>query len=242
VPVPEQLHGPRARRDIDLLVLEELEVRLVRRAEVVAVEAVLDEQLPVRLDAVLMRAAQDLEGPRPAVFRGAASVAVRRERGRDLGRVHHGVDVRACAGKVVDEIFYVGVVAREDQASVRLHPRHLDEPILGLVERRTVGLLVGHADERAVGVVRPCVIEALERLGVAAIASTDGGAAMPAAIREHAHLSRRPAASEEQLPLPNRPANEVAAHGHLGLVTDIEPAAVEDPLDLGPVNRLRRQS
>jgi hypothetical protein len=76
------------------------------------------------------------------------------------------------------------------------------------------------------------VVEALEALRIALPLAAHLGAAVGARVEQRAHDAVL-AAHEDDPPHAELARAEVARIGHLGLVAEIEPAAVEDPRALG---------
>ena len=189
----------------------------VREGGVVGVDAVLGQQLPVGLDAVAVRAGDDPH---------AAGVLVGDE-----------VDVLGGPGQVLAQRFGAAVEADEDEAPEAVEARRA-EPHGGPVEIGAVPVSVGHADERPRRVEGPGVVEAPERLGVAPVGAADEGAPVGARVVEHRQLAV-PGAGEEQRALGHHAPGVVAGVRHLRLVSQVEPAAVEDALPLQLVDGRR---
>ena len=121
----------------------------------VAVDAVLHEQLVVGLRAVGVRAAHDLHAPR-----------------RLIG---HQVDVALGVRQVVLEgDLVVGVEVDENEVAVDGRPaRRLLQPEFTTVERLAVGALPGDAAQLALGRVAPAVVDAAVHRGVASRLAAD---------------------------------------------------------------------
>ena len=111
--------------------------------QVVVVEAVLDQQLPVGTDVVFLRAGDDFEPSRRRL-------------------VDDQVEILLRAGEIVRERFRVVAEMGEPEAAILLQRRDFGQREIGLVERPAVGLLAGDVGERAVVAVGPAVIEAGE--------------------------------------------------------------------------------
>jgi myo-inositol-1(or 4)-monophosphatase len=110
---------------------------------------------------------------------------------------------------------------------------------LGPVEALRVSGLVGHLHQVTLRVERPRVVEALEDASVAGILTADRRAAVGARVEQRADLAVG-AAHEDDRPAADVAPDEVAGVWNLGLVANVQPAAVEDPLPLELVDRLRR--
>jgi hypothetical protein len=89
-----------------------------------------------------------------------------------------------------------------------------------------VGVLSGHADESTVGVERPGVIEALERLGVAAALSADLGATVRTGVQEDTHHAIT-TAHEDERTAGDTPGSEIARLRDLGRMAGVDPALFE---------------
>ena len=195
--------------------------RFVRHRRVQRVELVLQEDLPVRLldHAEAGRHHLDL-----ALRRAVAHVVE-----GDLGRP-----------EPLDERRPVGRQARKHEAAVgidarcRLHvavgvARREARPLIALVERDRLAA--------AVGVELPGMVGADDALAdIAAAVAVEHGAAMRAAVVEHAHRAVGMAHHDHRLAADlHRPV--VADIRHLALVPDIGPHLVEDVLHLELENR-----
>src|SRR5258705_84903 len=160
-------------------VLQVVEPGRMRGEEMIVVEAVLDEQLPVRLDVVFLRALYDLHPAR-------------------LGLVQDKIDVFPRPGEILRQWGSMRIEIQEDESAIAFHPRRLGEPIVGFPEARRIRALSGDTVEPAVAVVAPAVIEAGVVSGVAFGFAAHPRAAMAAGIEEHAHRTRAVAAENHR--------------------------------------------
>src|SRR4051812_9819477 len=212
------------RQDVSLLralyfdagILEVVEPRGMRGEQVVVVEAVFDQQLPVGADVVFLRALDHLHATRG-------------------GLVEHEVDVLGGAAEILLQRRGVDVEVEEDEAAVVLDARRRHEAELRAVEVRRIGALAGYGIEAAIAVIGPAVIEAGVALRVAARLAAHDRATMAAGVQEHAQRVLAVAA-EDQRPAAHAARTEVAGRAHFGLVADVHPAALEDALFLGSEN------
>src|SRR2546426_9884207 len=186
---------------------EELEVPLMSRARMIPIDAVLDQKLPVGAHAVSLGARNDLQAA--------------------LGLVAHQIEAFFRAGEIRDQRLDRRREAHEDEITIDVDPRRAGEPELLAVERSAVGVLSGHADESTVGVERPGVIEALERLGVAAALSADLGATVRTGVQEDTHHAI-PAAHEDEGTAGDAPGPEISRLRDLGRMAGVDPALFED--------------
>src|SRR5262249_3507939 len=137
----------------------------------------------------------------------------------------------------------VGTQAREDQTGKRRRPE-LAGAVRGLGETSrhaatAIGaLLEGYAGERALEIVRPCVVDALEVLRATLIVQRDERAAMRATVLE----GPDPAvlrADDDDRHLADERRPEVARSRQVGLEAHEAPrGALEDAAQLGAVVRL----
>ena len=194
-----------------------IEIGLVRGQRMISVDAVFGEQFPVGLDGI-------------AVGTGEHFHPFRRLIGNQI-------EVFGGAGQVIAQGSGVRVETHEDEALVALVARGAQAEI-GAVEIGSVTLNVGHPDQLAGGVETPGVVETLEHLGVAMVGAADERPAMRAGVVEHAQLTMT-VPGEEQSPLGNHPTNVVSRVRHFRLVSQVEPATIEDtlPLQLVDVGR-----
>ena len=119
----------------------------VRDLRVIPVVAVLDEELPVRLNAVALRAADDLHA--------------------DVGLIGDQVEVLLRAGEVVVQRDAQRIEIHEVEAAIALQTRRRAQAERRARERRPVAVLVGHADQGAFIAEGPAVVKALEALRLA---------------------------------------------------------------------------
>ena len=191
----------------------------MRALGVVAVDAVLLQQLPVGVRAVLLRAADDLHAVGPLA--------------RDQLQVVGG------AGQVGLERFHLGVEADEDEARAGIEARHAlqAERRIGLagVGVRGVDRLVQQLPFVAVD---PAVVRAGEVARASAVLATHQGAAMPARIEEGVEVAVA-VAVEQQRAAADVAGDEAGRGRELGLVRRVQPAVREEhpafPLEHGRV-------
>ena len=180
----------------------------------VMVQDVLHLGLPIAAKLVLVGAAGDLDSP--------------------LGRtVTNGVDTPG-HGLRQRERRRLRIERGEDEATVARHVRRGDKAELFAVE--VVGLAValahGHRMQAAIGVEGPAVIGAAKALaGIALLHVANDGAAMAAAVVQHAHLAIGMAHADDRL-APNESGEEVPRLRDLAIVADIDPGPLEDALHL----------
>ena len=198
-----------AARELHALLVDR---RGVAERHVIGVEHVLDLELPVAVVGVAVHAG--VEGKR----------AVRRA-------VDEVVDVAFHRADVVLEARSGRREAREHEAAVFADARHARQAELLLLEIGRAAFRHRHADERAVGVERPAVIEAGEPRGMAAALVRDLGAAVGAAVEQHAHAAVVVARHDHGLAA-EIGGDEVARVRHLAGVADEQPGAAEDPFHL----------
>jgi hypothetical protein len=105
------------------------EIAVVSRESVIAVHAVLKQQLPIGLHAVGLRALHDLD-----IL---------------AAEIDHVVEIFLGVSKIALEALDLRIVADEDHAPVVLHAWHRPEPHLVALERGRIGLRVRHAQELA---------------------------------------------------------------------------------------------
>ena len=200
-----------ADRDVVVLVVEQPHQARVRDRDVVALEVVVGDDLPVRRlrGRRLREALERLDPVRRELLREPA------ERGRERRGVRVEVD--------------------EDEAGEDLDAgRH--EAELRLVEAREPAPL-GHADQAAVGAVGPAVVRAADRLAAVAAALAQAGRAVAADVAEGAQLALLVADDQRGLGADLR-GDEAARLGHVGDVPGELPGAREDRLLLAQ-RRLR---
>src|SRR5437763_7688610 len=180
-----------------------------------AVEMVLEHQLPVAVIGVLEDTASDLE-----LAAGRAIDQIVERGARWAEEVLQAGSIRAERG--------------EDETAVVGHSGHRVQAQLGELPRRIAGG-ERYRLQLAGAVVAPAVIRTDEALGIAPALGTDHRAAMRATVRQYmdpivvAHNDDR---------LPSHAAREVVAGvRHLALVSQHQPGAAEDALELKPENR-----
>lgn len=178
----------------------------MQRDEVVAVEAVLDEELPVRLHRVLVRPLHHLH------LRGL---------------VRDQVEVVPRLAQVLRQPDRAGVEAAEDEPPVLLDAGRRAQPEAGAVEARAVAVGVRQPGQPTVVGVGPGVVEARHPAGVAGGDPAQLRATVTARVEEDPDLTVA-APPEHQRPTGDGAGAEVARTADLGGVPDVEPAPVED--------------
>src|SRR5262249_12479861 len=179
----------------------------VRRDQVIVVDAVLDQELPVRLDVVLLHARDDLHAA-----------------GRRL--VDPQTDVLLGAREITEQVDRVAIEVEEPEVAVTFEPRHRDEAHLRLVEARRIGLLARHVAQRTVQLIGPAVIHAVEIARIAFALAAHHGAAVAARVDQAADRAVAVAAEDDRPA--GRPAGaEIARVLELRRMADIDPATVE---------------
>ena len=119
----------------------------------VPVHAVFHQQLPVGAHTIRLCARDDLHA--------------------GLGLVTDQIEVWPGAGQVVHQAFDEWIETDENKIPIYLHPGWTGEPEFPAVKGSTVGVLPRHADEFALIVEGPGVIETLKGFGVATALATD---------------------------------------------------------------------
>ena len=180
----------------------------MRRRQVIIVDAVLHHQLPVGGDVVFLHASDDLHLP-----------------GRRL--VDHEVDVVLGAGEIVGERLHVLVEAHEPEAAILFESGRLLEPVRDLVKRFGIGVVAGHARERAVDVVAPAMIDAHEAPRIAHALGAHDRTAVAAGV-EQAVIGAIAVAGEDDRPASDFTRDEVTRLLQFRCVADIDPAAPEN--------------
>src|SRR4029077_15005505 len=105
-----------------------------------------------------------------------------------LPPVEYEIEVPGHVAEIVEERRRPRIEGPEDHALVALDASDWMKAPSPLVEV-AVALLVGHADQRAAHVVRPAVVGAGERLGVAEVRATDLHSAVAAGVEKRLHRS-----------------------------------------------------
>ena len=174
----------------------------------IIVDAILNQQFPVRPDIVFLRAGDDLHLA-----------------GRRL--VDNEIDVLLGLAQIAVEIDRVGVEIGKIEVAVLLEPRDGDQAHFLLIERGAIGIGARHRFQPAIRMIGPAVIHAVELPSVAFALAAHQRAAMPAAIDERMDLALAVAAEDDRPP-GHRARLEVAGILELRAVPDINPAAVQD--------------
>ena len=92
-----------------------------------------------------------------------------------------------------------------------------------------------HTDKPTLVVIRPAVVGAGKRLGVAGVQAAHTRAAMTAGVQKDSNFSACRPADQDRF-LAHVVGDEIAWIRELGFVRQIEPTAAEDPLLLVPVD------
>src|SRR5262249_58577269 len=189
--------------------------RAMAHAVIAIAREVLRGKLPVARDQPLVDAADRL---------GATLASV--------PAVEQEIEIELVAADVGQERRRRAVPGRPDRALVVGALGDLDESPSRAVELLAVCVFrERHADQGAVGAVAPAVVRALELDRVALVVPAHLHAAMPARVEEDANAPRAIAAEDDRL-LAHRRGEIVAGLRDLALVTEEEPGAGEDALEL----------
>ena len=174
----------------------------------IAVHAVFAQQLPVGSHGVLVGALGDLHA--------------------DFGLIGDEVQVLLGAGQVFDQRFYVGIKTDEAKTPVAVDPGRRLQSQAGLLESGTVACFIWNADQIALVVERPGMVEALERFGGAFVLAAYHGSTVGAGVEEGPHLAV--AAPGEKHGTAGHFAPAVfPGFFHFRLVAEVKPALVENP-------------
>src|SRR5262249_48210109 len=99
----------------------------------------------------------------------------------------------------------------------------------------TVMLLRAGGGKLAIVAIRPAVIGTAEKMRVVAVGPADAHAAVPARIEKGANDAVVATNKNDRIESA-RTGHEISGLGQLALMTQEEPAATEDPVDLHPVD------
>ena len=146
-----------------------------------------------------------------------------------LRLIENKIDIILRIAQIRDEIFDIRIETHEIKPAIVVDPRRRNQSHGLFAKTRAVTRLIRHADEIALIVESPSVIEALEEFRIAFVKPTDVGAPVGAAIVKYAHFSVAAAHPKERLP-GHRPAAEVPGVGNFRIVAEIKPAALENIL------------
>src|SRR5579863_9333564 len=116
--------------------------------------------------------------------------------------------------------------------------RHRSQAQLLFVEVGAITTREGHADQPPFVAVGPAVVRAAEELSVATLVSTNRRAPMATAVEERPDLTIATATYHDLL-APDPLGAVITSLGNFGLVREIDPVSVEDPLQLGFEDVLR---
>ena len=177
------------------------------RDQVIAIQAVFGQELPVGLYRVHIGTGNYLH---PC-----------------LGLIHDQVKVVSGSCQVGEQVFDSGVETHEVKTPVAVDPRWFLQAQLAPVEGRAVGVFPGEADQLPGGVERPGVIEASQDFGVPLVAAAEQRTPVGAGIEEYPDLTVFPTDKEKRAAR-YRAAPVVSGVFHFRLVSQIDPAAVED--------------
>ena len=124
----------------------------------------------------------------------------------------------------------------KDEAPKRFHAGHFDQTPVLPVELLVIGFFeLRHTDEPTLVVIRPAVVGAGKRSGVAGVQAAHARAAMAAGVQKDPDFSACRPADQDRL-LAHIVGNEVARIRELGFMRQIEPTAAEDSLLFVPVD------
>src|SRR5579885_2858718 len=176
---------------------------------------ILRDELPVRWNQPLLRAAQQL---------GFAVAAIPRSQ-RQIER-------HPRLSQVFEKRRSGGIPRRPDGALVGCELGNLDQAPLRLVEWRLIGgLVLLNTDQAAVGAVAPAMIGADEVNGMAFVVTADFHAAMAAGVEKDARPARG-IARENYRFLAHARDEVIARLADLTFMADVEPGARENSLEL----------
>lgn len=179
----------------------------MQRPHMVIIQAVEREHFPIRPHTVLLRAGNDT----PALLR----------------LIENKIDVILGRREIRDKILDFAIEADEIKAAIVVDPRRRNETHRLFAKTFAVAGLVGHTDEVASVIESPRVIEALEKFRIALIDPTNIGAPMGATVVKHSRSPVAAAHPKERLTGYDA-APIVASVGNLGIVAEIEPAALKN--------------
>ena len=188
---------------------------------VIAVVAVLHQELPVCANGVVLLTADD---------------------GHGFGRlIDHQVEVFLGVAQILFEGAGAHVKVHEAQAPVvrEAGDRNKVAPIL-ILEIPAVAVCAGKALELALGAKNPAVVEALKVLGVAFRLPAHLGAPVGAGVEEGVKGAAG-VAVEDQISLGNEAPYEITFLGDFRFMADVQPAFVEDSVVLGIHDRRVRK-
>ena len=182
----------------------------MRIGGVIAIHAVLDQQLPVRPHRVFELAFHEFH----------------------LAQIERVIEDGHGIAHVAFEALDLRVEADEDAAAVIVHPRRRLQAQRVAVEGFAVGFLSGNAFQFAAGIINPAVIEAAEDFGaVTFVFAADQVAAVTAGVQQGADLAVL-AMHQDQRPTGHRTRHEVAWVWEFRLVAREQPAMIENPRPL----------
>src|SRR6266576_1782117 len=141
------------------------EVSLVSRPDVVSIQAVLDQQLPVGLDRISIGTRDD-----PHAF---------------FGLIDDQVQILPSAREISHQLFDIGIEADKDKTAVTFYPRRRLEAHRRSIETVRVAGFVRHADEVALIVEAPGMIEALQNVGMPLVVPADQRASVCACVQKN---------------------------------------------------------
>ena len=131
---------------------------------------------------------------------------------------------------MVIQVWDVGTEAGEDQALVGTHLGRAQQ-VQSLAEALGIAGAVGHAQQLAGIGVGPRMVGATEAEGVARLLPADGIGAVSTHVQQHVDLVFGPAGDDHRLGA-DASGDVVARVGYLALVGDIDPAVLEDVVQL----------
>ena len=187
---------------------QNIEVARMRRHRMIAVDAVLGQQLPIGADRIFLAACHD--------------------RHATLGLIADDVEILPGVTEILVERNDVCIEGNEIEVAIAFVARHgLHVRSAAALEVLGIGFFARLASQLSVGAERPAVIEALERLGVALALAADLGAAVRASVQQGTkpplHVT-----CEQNIAARNRASDEVAGFRQFRGMAEIQPATVED--------------
>src|SRR5262245_23160250 len=179
------------------------------RQTMVAIDAILHQQLPVRAHTVELRPLHDFHAYR--------------------GLVTDQINVLFRVGQIVQQPFSRGIEIQKDKPTVTVHPRRHPQRQLFAAEGRTVSVFSRHANQLATGAEGPGMVRALERTGSARLFATDERSTVCTRIQQDADRVII-AAHENDGPTSHPARAKITRIRHFRLMSGINPAVLEDPL------------
>src|SRR5579862_1221287 len=184
----------------------------MHKVRMVAVDRVLDLQLPVARVAVLVDAGAHVE--------------------LALGRqIDEQIDLIPGLAQMFVERDSFGREAAEYKSAIGSHPGQVGKAELFLTQRPTVAVLIGNGAELTVVSISPAMIRAAEKLCVPLRGLTYGSGPMAASIQQRSHLAIV-IAHHDHWSAPDLSQPVVTRIRNLAGVPQVDPSSMEDPGDL----------